>query len=166
MQINVGYILGFHGLKGEVKVKATTDFENERFKVGSILYLVKDNDCKKVVVKSVRVHKNNFLLSFENMFNLNDVEKYKGYSLKINEEMLHKLDDDEFYFFELIGLEVFDYKNNFLGKVKSILETGANEVLVVDKDGKDVLIPFVDKFIKETNIEDNKIILDEVEGLW
>ena len=164
--INVGYISGFHGLKGEVKIKSTTDFAGERFKVGSKLYLNKNDELIEVTIKSQRVHKNINLVSFKEFNSLNDVEKYKGYSLKITKEMLFELEDDEFYYFELIGLDVLTSEGICLGKVSSVMETGANDIFVIKANDKEILIPFVSSIVNTIDINENKITLFDIEGLW
>lgn len=163
---NIGYVAGFHGLKGEMKIKSLTDFAQERFIVANTLYLNKDKDLLEVKIKTVRFHKGFYLLSFEGLDSLTKVEKYKGYSLSVNEEMLYELEDDEYYYFELIGMSVYDHQNNYLGKVSSVMETGANEVLVVSDDEKEILIPFVDSFFESFDEENKKIVLNEVDGLF
>lgn len=164
--INVGYIAGFHGVKGEVKVKSTTDFADRRFAVGNKLILTNDDETIELTISNHRVHKNMDMLRFEEITNLNDIEKYKGYALKVKAEDLFELAEDEYYNFELIGLDVFDYQGNKLGQVKSIMNTAANDTLVVKTDHQDILIPFIKDVIDEVDFDNNKITLFEVEGLW
>lgn len=164
--INVGYISGFHGLKGEVKIKSTTDFAADRFKVGNKLYLNKDDELIEVTIKSQREHKNINLVSFEGMESLNDVEKYKGYSLKVTKDMLFDLEEDEFYHFDLIGLDVLTNTGESLGKVSSIMETGANDIFVIKTKEQEILIPFVTAIVDRVDLDKKTITLFDVEGLW
>lgn len=164
-EIKVGKIIGFHGLKGEVKVKSSTDFAKERFQVGNELFLSDQKNIIEVKIRSVRYHKNNYLIAFDGYPSLNDVEMFKGYDLIVKEEMLNELEEDEFYYFDLIGMKVYDHDNNLLGTVSSVMETGANEVLVIKGD-KEILIPFVDHFIKDIDLDNKTIHMEEVEGLY
>jgi 16S rRNA processing protein RimM len=86
--INVGYISGFHGVKGEVKVKATTDFPEERFAAGNKLLVTDGKEIVKLTIIQHRIHKNINMLRFAEIDNLNEIEKYKGYALKIEAEDL------------------------------------------------------------------------------
>lgn len=164
--INVGYISGFHGVKGEVKIKATTDFPEERFAVGNKLLVTDEKETVELTISQHRVHKNINMLRFAEIDNLNEIEKYKGYALKIEADTLLDLDDDEYYHFELIGLSVFDYQGNLLGEVVSVMNTDANDNLVVKSGKKEILIPFIKDVINEVNLEAKKITLFEVEGLF
>ncbi|MFC4557093.1 ribosome maturation factor RimM [Virgibacillus kekensis] len=162
----VGKIVNTHGIKGEVKVLRISDFE-ERFKPGNILYLTQGN--KQIVeleVASHRQHKGFDLLQFKGYENINDVEHFKGDLLNIKEEQLTDLDEDEFYYHEIIGCEVYLDNGEKLGTIKEILSPGANDVWVVKQQkGKDILVPYIEDVVKEVEPEDGKVIIKPMEGL-
>ncbi|MBS4750091.1 ribosome maturation factor RimM [Carnobacteriaceae bacterium zg-ZUI78] len=163
---HVGKIVNTQGLKGEVRVISTTDFAQERYKKGQTL-VVLDNGkpVKDVVVASHRKHKNFDLLTFENHSSINDVECYKGMLLGVSEEYLTALEEDEFYYHEIIGLPVF-CENNMIGKVKEILELGSNDVWVVQRQGKkDVLIPYINDVVLSVSVANQRIDIANIEGL-
>lgn len=164
--INVGHVAGFHGLKGEMKVKATTDFAAERFSPKSKLTLTNGSEQLEVTIKSRRVHKGFDLVSLDGFASLTDVEKFKGYSFKISEDMLYELENDEYYNFDLIGLEIYDFEGIYRGKVKSVMNLNANDMFVVDNDGKEILIPFVKSIVDKVDIDKKVITLFEIDGLW
>src|SRR5690606_36071204 len=95
-----------------------------------------------LTVKSWRTHKNFDLLSFEGYNSINDVEKWKGGILKVSEEQLNSLDEDEYYFHEIIGCKVLLPNDEEIGKVTEILTPGANDVWVVKGKGKTYYIPY------------------------
>ena len=134
---NVGKIVNTQGLQGELRVLSVTDFADERFKKKSVLALFddKDNHIMDVEIASHRKHKNFDIVKFKGLYHINDVEKYKGCSLKIAEENLTDLDDGEFYYHEIIGLDVYE-GDSLIGQVKEILQPGANDVWVVKRKGK------------------------------
>ena len=164
--INIGYIAGFHGVRGEVKIKSTTDFADQRYQKGKELILTnnKENVVKKI--DTVRVHKEFYLVKFEGVTNLNDVEKYKGYEVKANMDDKIDLESDEFYFFDLVGMDVVDSNKETIGQVKRVMENVANEILVVNVKGKEVLIPFVKAIVENVDVENKKIYLSDIEGLY
>ncbi|WP_173916503.1 ribosome maturation factor RimM [Halobacillus sp. Marseille-Q1614] len=163
---NVGQIINTHGIKGEVKVRRITDFE-ERFKPGQLLYWVNDkNNVKELTVKSHRVHKGFDLLTFEGHSSINDVEQYRDGYLKVPKSEQEELGDHEFYFHEIIGSEVFLMNDEKVGEVKEILTPGANDVWVVRRHKqKDVLIPYIEQVVKEVDVENKRVIIDPIEGL-
>ena len=164
---NVGKIVNTQGIKGEIRVISSTDFPEERFRKGNILYIeVAPNDLIEVKVSSHRLHKNFHLLTFAGLHNINDVEKYKGKMLKINEDQLNDLDEGEFYYHEIIGCEVFTEDGEKLGTIKEILSPGANDVWVVNRPGeKDLLLPYIEEVVKEIDVENKKVLVHLMEGL-
>lgn len=163
---NVGKIVNTHGIRGEVKVLRISDFE-ERFSVGKILYLVRDGEHPiELTIDGHRVHKNFDLIYFKGYNNINDVEHLKGSLLKISENQLTDLDEDEYYYHEIIGCEVFTDSEKKLGTIKEVLSPGANDVWVVKQEkGKDILIPYINDVVKEIDIVTKKVIIEPIEGL-
>ncbi|TFB23232.1 ribosome maturation factor RimM [Filobacillus milosensis] len=165
---NVGKVVNTHGVKGEVRVIPITDFD-ERFEPGSRLLFFKDdqdNNPQELTVKSHRKHKQFDLLTFDTYESINEVEPFKGGLLKIPESDLHELDENEFYFHEIIGCEVYKDNGDYVGKIKEILQPGANDVWVVKREGlKDALIPYIESVVKEIDISNQKVIIEEMEGL-
>ncbi|MGM8214447.1 ribosome maturation factor RimM [Bacillaceae bacterium W0354] len=164
---NVGKIVNTHGINGEVRVIAVTDFE-ERFDPGSRLFFFNEgqSEPEELIVKTHRKHKQFDLLSFENFNSINDVERFKGGKLKVSHSDLNELDEGEFYYHEIIGCDVISSTGHPIGKVKEILSPGANDVWVVQRDGKkDALIPYIDSIVKQIDIEKREIVIDVMEGL-
>ncbi|MBS4762066.1 ribosome maturation factor RimM [Carnobacteriaceae bacterium zg-ZUI252] len=163
---NVGKLVNTHGLKGEVRIISITDFADERYQKGQKLALLKDGEwIKDVIVSSHRKHKNFDIVTFEQHPSINDVEQYKGLMLAIDENYLTDLEDDTYYYHEIIGLEVY-VENEFIGKVKEILELGSNDVWVVQRQKqKDALIPFIHDVVLEVDIANNRVQVANIEGL-
>lgn len=163
---NVGKVINTHGIRGEVKVLRISDFD-DRFQIGGIVYLDKNNgELLKLVIDGHRIHKGYDLLQFEGYHNINDVENFKGFNLKISEEQLTELDENEFYYHEIIGCEVHTTDNQYLGKIKEILSPGANDVWVVKQPkGKDILIPYIEEVVKSVDIEAKNVMIQPMEGL-
>lgn len=165
---NVGKIVNTQGIKGEVRVIATTDFIEERFRPGSRLYLFTEgkNIPISMVVKSHRPHKQFQVISFEGYHSINDVEQFKGSMLKISAKDRKELSEGEYYFDQIIGLEVWTEEGDKIGFIKEIIQPGANDVWVVKRDKKsDLLLPYIDDCIKEVNIAERKVIVHLLEGL-
>ncbi|UOR12747.1 ribosome maturation factor RimM [Halobacillus amylolyticus] len=163
---NVGQIINTHGIKGEVKVRRITDFD-ERFQTGQLLYWVHDQEePKQLIVKSHRIHKGFDLITFEDHFSINDVEDYRDGFLKVAESEHLPLDEHEFYFHEIIGSTVVLVSGEEIGVVKEILTPGANDVWVVQRQNhKDILIPYIEDVVKEVDVDKQMVIIDPIEGL-
>lgn len=162
---NVGKIVNTHGIKGEVKVLRISDFE-ERFAPGESVYVIKNDKPIKLIITAHRIHKGFDLVQFKGYENINLVEPFKGCELKIREEQLTDLNEDEYYYYEIIGCEVFTTDDKKLGQIKEILSPGANDVWVVKQNqGKDILIPYIEDIVKEIDIDEGKIVIEPMEGL-
>jgi len=160
-KIKIGMIVNTHGLKGELKIKSFSDFNQERYKKGNELILKTKNEELILKVKTYREHKQMVLVSFEGYEDINKVEMWKGNALYISRDKIEDLDQG-YYFFELKGCKVYDQKNQLLGEVEEILETAANPILRINKT---ILVPYVDSFIKEVDIKNKRIEIEVIEGL-
>lgn len=165
---NVGKIVNTHGIKGEVRVISITDFAQERYKQGSKLYFFanENGDPLELTVESHRTHKTFDLLKFEGYDSINDVERMKGGMLKVHEDQLIELEENEYYFHEIIGCLVFTTDGEEVGKIKEILTPGANDVWVAKgQGGKDILIPYIEDVVKKVDVKEKIIIIEPMEGL-
>jgi 16S rRNA processing protein RimM len=162
----VGKIINTHGIRGDVKVLRISDFD-ERFEIGNILYLVTDGKViKELTIDGHRIHKGFDLVHFKGYDNINDVEQFKGSTLKILESQLTELDEHEYYYYEIIGCEVFTSDNKSVGVVKEILSPGANDVWVVKQSkGKDILIPYIEEIVIDIDVAEKRIVIEPMEGL-
>ena len=164
---NVGKIVNTQGLQGEMRVLSVTDFAEERFKKGNILALFdkKDQFVMDVEIASHRKVKNFDIIKFKGMYHINDIEKFRDFTLKVREEDLTDLEDGEFYYHEIIGLEVYE-NDVLLGRIKEILQPGANDVWVVKRKGKrDLLLPYIPPVVLGIDIEQGRVDVEIPEGL-
>lgn len=167
MRLKVGKIVNTHSLKGEVKVISSTDFEEERFKKGSKLLITRGNQLiREVVVQSYRNHKNFLLVKFEGIDSVEEAEKLKNLQIKIDSDEVGELEENEFYFHQIIGCEVFDENDKNLGEIIDILTPGANDVWVIKgENGKEILIPYIEDVVKQIDIINKKVNIEVMEGL-
>lgn len=165
--LNVGKIVNTQGLKGEVRVVSQTDFPGLRYKKGELLTLFQEGkESIQLIIKSHRKHKNFDILSFEGHLSINDVEKYREGILKIAQEQLTDLEENEYYYHEIIGLTVIDILGKEIGKIREILSPGANDVWVVQRTKKkDVLLPYIESVVKKIDQEKGLVLVDIPEGL-
>lgn len=159
----VGIISKMHGLKGEVKIQSATDFD--RFNVGATLYVSDNDQMEKLIIKTSRFTNGTYFISFEGLNDINLVEKYHSKTLFISDLDRNDLEDDSFYYSELIGLKVYNEENKYKGIISEILEVPQGYIIVIVTDEqKRCLVPFRNEFIGE--IDKEKLIVKEIEGLF
>lgn len=157
--IPVGKITGIFGVKGWMKVFSFTQPRKNILNY-SPLYLSQKGKWVEVKVIASRVQGKGIIISLEKIDEPDQVITLIGNQLAITKKQLKPLEKDEYYWSDLVGLTVINLQGEQLGKVDSLLETGANDVLVVkDKEQKtQYLIPFVMNDIVEKVDTDEKII--------
>ena len=164
--LTVGQIVRTIGLKGEVKIYPSTHFRDTRFKKGSRVFLLNNNNEieRELTIKAHRVNGNCDNLIFEEITSIEEAEQINKKYLFVekNREILGK---NEYFYSDLVGMKVdFDNGKN-IGVVKAIEEYSSYVTLRVKTEGKDVLVPFVEAFIKSVSLEDKLIIVKFIEGL-
>lgn len=164
---DVGKVVNTHGLKGEVRVISITNTPEDRYYEGAPLtWFGADGSKEELTVRSHRTHKNFNLLTFENYYNINQVEKFVGGMLKISEDYLLDLPENTFYIHEVIGSRVIDDAGEDIGKVKEILSPGANDVWVIQRQNKkDLLIPYIESVVLDVDLENQVVTIHMMEGL-
>jgi 16S rRNA processing protein RimM len=163
--LQVGAITQPHGIHGEVKVFPTTD-DVRRFK--KLKDVILDTGREKITleIEGVKFFKQYAILKFKGFDNINDIEKYKGKCLYVTRENAVKLRRDEYFIADLIGLQVYDEENNYLGVLTNVIETGANDVYEVKfEDGRDVLFPAIKQCILDVDMENRKMKVHIMAGL-
>lgn len=162
----VGKIVNTHGIRGELKIVPETDFP-ERFDPGSKLVIVDPQQKQTpVTVQAARLHKNMYIVKFENMHNINEVEKFKGGLLKIEEKYQGTLEEGEYYYHQIMGCTVVSEEGEELGVITDILSPGANDVWVVSKPkAKPLLIPVIDDVVLDVDVTNKRVKIHVMEGL-
>ncbi|MFR7590828.1 MAG: ribosome maturation factor RimM [Longibaculum sp.] len=162
-KVIIGKIVNTHGIKGELKVQSSTDFIEERFQKGKHICIDDHGKMIDMVVLSYRFHKGLVLVTFQNYQDINLVEKYKGCLLYADKDE-SLLDEGEYYVGDLIGCEVYD-RGELIGKVKDVQLYEHHDVLVVE--GKqNIMIPYVEAFVKEEDINQKRIDVELIEGFY
>lgn len=163
--LQVGVISSTHGIRGEVKVFPTTD-DVKRFKKLKRVILDTGREHLTLEVEGVKFFKQFVILKFKGIDNINDIEKYKGKSLLVDRANAVKLHKDEYFVADMIGLQVFTEDGEDFGVIRDVLETGANDVYIIDsqKHGE-VLIPAIRQCILDVDMEAGRMTIHLMEGL-
>ena len=160
--LEAGKIVNSHGIRGELKIQPWCD--SAEFLTGiDTLYI----DGKPMKVISSRVHKNCVLSVIEGINSINDAEKYINKIVYINRDDAI-IDEDSYFIQDLIGLCVYDLRlKREIGRVKEILNMPASDVYVISaEDGEEIMIPSVEEFVKEIDLEKELITVETIEGMY
>ena len=161
----VGVISSTHGVRGEVKVYPTTD-DVKRFKKLKEVILDTGREQKLLEIETVKFFKQFVILKFKGIDSINDIEKYKGKSLLIDREHAVKLKKDEYFIADMIGMRVVTEAGQAFGTLKEVIETGANDVYIIDtKEHGEVLVPAIKQCILDVDIENSTMRIHLLEGL-
>jgi len=156
----IGKIVNTHGIRGEVHIYNLSDFN--RFEKDQTIYVeLNDKSYKPLLIKQVRPHKNVLIVKFDGYDNINDVLQYKGLFVYAQQKS-EDIEEDEYYFDELIGKNVHLENDEKIGYVISVIEVPQGHLLEVKTSKKKALIPFRKEFIVSV---DDKIVIKDIEGL-
>jgi 16S rRNA processing protein RimM len=164
-QVLIGKVVGIHGIKGTNKLRSyaesLTVFSPDR----SILVRDLRGHEASYEINWVKPHTGTPLISFKGITNRDQAKALIGGELFIPQSELPELDGDTYYWFELIGIDVYTKSEEFLGRVESIIETGSNDVYVVKRHEKEVLIPALESVVLEIDLQHKRMQVDLPEGL-
>ncbi len=163
--LQVGIITSTHGVRGEVKVYPTTD-DPKRFRRLKEVVLDTGREKLNLEIEGVKFFKQFVILKFKGLDNINDIEKYRQKSLYVTRKNAVRLQRDEYFIADLIGLKVQDEDGTELGTVKDVIETGANDVYEVEMaDGRSLLLPAIKQCILNVDVENGMMQVHVLEGL-
>lgn len=163
--LQVGIITSTHGVRGEVKVYPTTD-DPRRFRRLKEVVLDTGREKLNLEIEGVKFFKQFVILKFKGLDNINDIEKYRQKSLYVTRKNAVRLQRDEYFVADLIGLKVQDEDGTELGTVKDVIETGANDVYEVEMaDGRSLLLPAIKQCILNVDVENGMMQVHVLEGL-
>jgi len=163
--VKVGRIVGTHGYKGTMKVESLTDFP-ERFKPAQMLMIGQGRNYREIILESCSTYKGLLLMKFKGIDTLEEAAGCRNLFLSIDAEHVYPLPEDHYYHFELIGMRVEDRDRGYLGEISEILETGANDVYVVDSpEYGEILLPAIKKVIVNVDTERRLMQVSLLPGL-
>lgn len=163
--LQVGIITSPHGVKGEVKVYPTTD-DIKRFSKLKEVFLSKGEYQQLLHVKSVKYQKNMVILGFEEFNSMNEVEVLRQCPLLVDRKNAVKLQKDEYFIADLIGLKVISEEDGVQGELKEVIQTGANDVYVIElKDGRELLLPAIADCVLDVDIQGRTMKIHILKGL-
>lgn len=163
--LKVGIITNTHGLKGEVKVFPTTDDPKRFLELEEVIL---DTGKEKTVleISGVRFLKNMVLLKFKGFDDISEIEKFRQKELFVTRDQAVPLGENEYFIADLIGLKAFSDQGEELGEVAEVLQSAANDIYVIKKEGmSDLLVPAIRDCVKQIDLEERKVEIHLLPGL-
>lgn len=160
-----GKVLGSHNLKGEVKV--ISDLDNIEVLIGNKVILeLADSQQKLLTVKKIEhLVANKWIFSFEEIKNKQDAVEIRNALIKVRRDLVG-IAEDEYLISDLVGIKVYDIKENeYLGEITEIFETAAHDIYVIDTEEYEIMIPDVEVFVKKIDFQNRKMEVDLIEGM-
>jgi 16S rRNA processing protein RimM len=163
--ISIGIITKAHGIKGEVLVSSLTD-NPEQFKTSKHLIITQENGNRsEISIQSVRQKNDRFIIKFRGTDNRNQAEALQKCLIEKRSEDIEDLPADEYFIFDLVGLNVFTTANQCLGRIKDVLSHSANDIYVVQGESKEYLIPAIKSVVLKIDLEKEIVLIEPIEGL-
>jgi 16S rRNA processing protein RimM len=163
--VEIGQVARPHGVRGELRITTFTQSPESFCQFDRIIIRSEKQGERLVEVKQARPHKTAVLLQLAEVRDRRQAENLVGATLLVKREWLPEAEPDEYYWTDLIGLSVFAQDGTHLGRVKNLLPTGAHDILVIDDQTREILIPFLDQFVTDVDLTNKRILVAPPEGL-
>jgi 16S rRNA processing protein RimM len=165
MLITIGKVLKPFGVKGEMKIEPLTDFPARFKELGRVFLVSAAGKELASVVTSVRYANGVPFLTFSGYDTPEKAKALNGWFVKVPREEAVPLQEGSYYWFDLIGMEVFSEEGEKLGTITDIFETGSNDVYVMKRGRKEIYLPATREVIKEVDVAAKKMVIHLVDGL-
>ena len=163
--ILIGHVIRPHGLTGLLRIVSYAQSKETFLEAGSVFLKTGQDELHERKVVSIRPHRSIFLLKLSGLNSIDQAEALRGAGILVRKDSLAEKDEDEFFWYELLGLDVYLETGQYLGILKEIFPTGSNDVYVVENQGKEFLIPAIHQVVEEIDIPRKRMIISPVKGL-
>ena len=159
--IKIGKIVNTHGIKGELRLLSKFPYKEKVFINNMTIYIDKKD---KEIINTYRKHKNFDMITLKGYNNINEVLKYKGKNVYVNDSDI-KLDNNKYLDEELIGLNVI-YEDNNKGTIIDIERYDKTVLFNIKNNDKEYLIPYNENIIDKIDINNKRIYIKDIKGLF
>jgi len=161
----VGRVIKTQGIKGQIKISSSGGAGNS-FSEGKKVYLEdREGGKRDFTVESARPHKGMTILSLRGVKRVEEAKELVGSSVYLEKADLEPLPSDEFYWYQLRGLRVLTEEGLFLGRLEEIWPTGSNDVFVVRKEDREILLPATDEVVQRVDLNEGVMVTHLLDGL-
>jgi 16S rRNA processing protein RimM len=163
--IGIGELVGVHGVRGQARFHPFNPDSSVLDSVREVFLVAKNETPRAGRLQDARPHGRVWLLTIEGVDSIDAANALRGTTIAVRESELPELEPGEFYWYQLLGLDVVDTEGRSIGSVSEILATPGSDVLVVIRDGKESMIPMVDGMIVEVDVGRRRIVVEPIAGL-
>jgi len=163
--VAVGRIVRPHGNRGQVVVASETDYPEERFRSGGVLFASVEGQTVAKRITTSREHDGRWVVGFEGCESIDDAEALRGVELRIPAGDVRALEPGTYYLHDLVGCQVETVGGAAVGVVSRVEAGAGTPLLVVDRDGVEVFVPFADEICRVVDVASRRIVVDPPEGL-
>jgi 16S rRNA processing protein RimM len=162
----IGKVIRPHGLNGLLRILSYAGSEETFLQAKTVFFKSDRAGLTEYRVISINAHKNAYLMKVDGVESLEDAEIFRGAEILIRKDTLRRESDDEYFWFELIGLEVYLESGRFIGTLKEIINTVSNDIYVVKEGDKEILVPALQGVVLKIDLENKRMIIaGNIEGL-
>lgn len=161
----IGKVIKPHGFKGLIRVWSYARTIESFLHTGMVFFKQDNQEPVIYTVLDVKPHKNIFLMRVKGMDTFEEADSFRGADILIEKNHLKRNNDDEYFWFELIDLRVYQDTGKYLGIIKEIFPTGSNDVYVVKQNDSEFLIPAVHEVVKKIDLDKGEMIISVMDGL-
>jgi 16S rRNA processing protein RimM len=164
--IPVAKLVRTHGVRGALKIYAYGESLAAQ-SAGDRLFLQSASGKKRseLTLAALQPQGKLWIAVFEEISSIGEAQEMVGEELFLPEDRLSPTEEGEYYHYQLIGLKVETLDGRTLGTLQTIIETGGNDVYVIDVDGKELLVPAVEEVVSKVDLESRVMVIDPPEGL-
>jgi 16S rRNA processing protein RimM len=161
--VNIGKIVSRWGRHGEIKLRLYLEFFPKPF--FPRLYLKEKGILNEFETESIRSHKDDFLLKLKTIDSMEKAIELSGLDVFVPEEHLRTLEKDNYYLYQIIGLNVVTKNKKRIGTIEDLVFIENNDLLIVNTGEKEVLIPFTRSIVLKINLAEKEVVIDPPDGL-
>jgi 16S rRNA processing protein RimM len=163
--IPVGKIIGTHGIKGQMKLHSYSGNAQSLGSARSVTLKSPAGTLCELAITSFKANSGKFIIGLQGFDDINLVQPLLGSEVCLKRGQLPGLEADEYYWSDLIGLQVFTDDGTLLGTIADIFETGSSDIYVVQCEGREYLIPAIADVIKAVDPAGGRIVITPLDGL-
>ncbi|MBW2093695.1 MAG: 16S rRNA processing protein RimM [Deltaproteobacteria bacterium] len=161
----VGKVLRPHGLRGQLKISAYARSDATFLRADTIFLRDRTGKLTEFTIASARSMKSGYIVELEELSSLTDAERYRDADILVRKNALPRKEEDEYFWYELLGLDVFLESGEYLGPISDIIATGSNDIYVIKRGKSELLIPGTHEIIKNIDLERGKMMIHPIDGL-